>query len=490
MSRVRRAFLMSSFEQYLALLINFGMMATLARLLDPGMIGIAVVGMGLSAAIFSLREFVTPDFLIQRETVTQDDIRTAFTVVIAFSIILATALFLAAPLLARFYGEPGLTPFLGVALTAALVETSALPSIALMRRDMTFGIIAQIRVSSSVMTALVTVSLAWLGHGYMCYAWGMLVGSMTTVALVFVTRPEPKNCLPSLAIWRDIVEFGRFRGATSFAEKAYETIPQLLLGRMMPMASVAFYNRANAICGIPDRFILSSVFAVAFPALAEQVREGHDVKASYLRLLSYISVVYWPALVVLAITADAVVRIILGEDWTQVVPLVRILSIAGIFWFPVIPTNPLLLAMGKNRDAFVASLLARSVAATILCSASLFGIVAMAASQFLALPFQMAVALCFARKYVAFTWRELIDAIWPSAIVTLCAGAGPLAVVAGDGVERLSLAGFCLSGVLAATGGVTGLVLTGHPFLAEVTGLLRAPSSFMRRPRSPAAPAE
>lgn len=473
MSRIRSAFVMSSLEQYVGLAVNLAMLAVLARLLTPSEIGVAVVGMGISAVIFSLREFATPEFLIQRHQVTEQDKRTAVTIVMAFGLALAAGLYLAAEPLSRFYGQPGLKQFLTIMLIAGLIETSALPSITMLRREMSFGPLARIRTAAAMLTAISTILLAWLGSSYTSYAWGLLIGSITVRILVSAARWAPNDFRPSLIGWRDVLSFGCYRGATSTVEKVYETLPQMLLGHIMPMSAVGYYNRANAICGIPDRLLLSPLFAVAFPALASQVREGSDVKAAYLRLLAFISVAYWPALAFVALTADILVHIILGSNWDEVIPLVRLLALAALFWFPVIPTNPLLLAMGGNRDAFVASLMARGVAAAILCGASFYGIVAMAASQFIALPFQMFVALHYARKHVTFTWRELAQAIGPSVPVTLCAMAGPLIVTLVDGKVEFSFVEFVVASITAAIGWVAGLYWTRHPLLAELLDPLR-----------------
>lgn len=491
MSRVRRAFLMSSFEQYMALLVNFAMIVVLARLLTPAQIGLAVVGMGLSATIFSLREFATADFLIQRHKVDGSDIRTAFTLGMALALLLAVALHFASNWISEFYDEPSLRHFLALTLLAAILDTTAMPTIALLRREMAFGVLARIRTSASVISAATTVTLAWLGYGSISYAWGLLAGGCATATLACAARPAWEDFRPSLASWRELVAFGRYRGATSTVEKIYETLPQMLLGHIMPMSAVGYYNRANAVCGIPDRVILSPIFAIAFPALAAQVRDGKSVKEAYLRLLSYISVAYWPALIVLALTADAVVHIILGRNWEEVIPVVRLLALAGLFWFPVIPTSSMLLAMGRNRDSFMTSLISRSVSAVILSTASFHGIIAVAASQFLALPFQMAVALRYARKHAFFTWRELLDAIAPGAIVAVWASAGPLAIAMMDNGLEFSLLEFLFAAITAAIGWIAGLYWTEHPlldqFLEQARGYCRSITRlFDRRSAFPA----
>ncbi len=475
---IRRAYVAASIEQYLGLVINLAMVAILARLLTPEEVGLAVIGMSIAATAFALREFTSPEFLIQRQDITCVDIRTSQTAAMLTTIALGTAITLAAPGIARLYGDPTLATFLVVMVAAGLLDAASLTTIALLRRSMAFGPLALIRTVSSVTTASLTVWLAWRGHGHMSYAWGLLAGSAASSCLAFWAEP-PASLRPSLQSWRELWTFGRYRGAATAVDKAYETLPQLVLGRLMPISAVAFYNRANAICGIPDRVLLSAAFSIAFPALSAQARSGADLKQSYLRALSYITVFYWPGLVCLAIVADPVVRLLLGDQWEVVVPLVRILSLSSLFWFPVTVSNPLLLAIGRNREAFVATLLGRSVAAIILVSASFYGLFALALSQFIALPFQMVVALRSARAHVHFGWRELIDLLRPSLVVTACAAAGPMCLALAAGSFRFSYFEMVLAGFLAGVGWLGGLSASRHPFLAEMDVAVRATVRFL-----------
>src|SRR6218665_2444188 len=89
---VRRAYVMASLEQYVALLINFSVLGIMARILTPGEIGEAVMGLAVAVVAFSAREFVTPEFLIQRSTVDADALSTALTLQVAVSVVIAAAL--------------------------------------------------------------------------------------------------------------------------------------------------------------------------------------------------------------------------------------------------------------------------------------------------------------------------------------------------------------------------------------------------------------
>ena len=146
------------------------------------------------------------------------------------------------------------------------------------------------------------------------------------------------------------------------------------------------------------------------------------------------------------------------------------MAIAGLAWFPVTLTSPVLLAVGANQDRVLADLLGRSLSAVILCSSAYFGIMAMALSKLVTLPYQMILSFYFVRRHVPFRWREAGAALWRSAIVTAGTAAGPIGVVATNDLGfDLSMPATGLALLLAATGWVVGVYMTQHPILPELS---------------------
>jgi O-antigen/teichoic acid export membrane protein len=247
-------------------------------------------------------------------------------------------------------------------------------------------------------------------------------------------------------------------------------VPQLFLGQLLPYADVGLYNRTTVASDIPDKVVLTSVFNVAFPALADRVRDGRSVKEPYLRALGLIAVVYWPAQILLAILAYPVIWLFLGPQWVEGgVPLLQLMAIAGVAWFPVYMAQPALLAVGANRDRVMVDLVGRAVSAVALCGAAFFGITAMAGTKLLTIPFHMVLSLCFVRRHVPFRWSELGAALWKSAAVTGGMTLGPLCVVAlADHGLALSLPAAALALALAAVGWLAGVLMVRHPVLLEL----------------------
>ena len=207
------------------------------------------------------------------------------------------------------------------------------------------------------------------------------------------------------------------------------------------------------------------------------------MKEPYLRALGYITVFYWPALVLLVLLAHPIVWLLLGSQWLDVVPVLQVMAVASFAWFPVVLTSPVLLAVGANRDRVLADLVGRSVSAVVLCSAASFGIMAMAASKIVTLPFQMVVSLCFVRRHVHFRWRELCAGLWKSAVVTGGSAAGPICVVALSDTGDLSITATAVAVLLAGAGWLAAVLLTRHPVLFELRNATGRIVETFSRPR-------
>jgi O-antigen/teichoic acid export membrane protein len=466
---VRRALALATGEQYVRLAINFALIVTVSRLLTPTEIGVSVIGIGIMQIALGLRQFATSDFLIQRQEVTQYDIRASFTVLFLLTALIVSAMFVLAPWFGSFYGEDKLASFLRIAAVAGLIEAVSMPIKGLLRREMAFGALALISTASASVTALVTILLALLGFSYMSMAWAMVAAAVTITFLSFYFRSDLSILRPTLRCWSNVLTFGGYTGASYAIDQTHGALPQLVLGHVLPHSVVGLYNRAQVVSDIPDRIVLASATAVAFPALAAAIRQGCSLKEPYLRALGHITVFFWPALVLLAILAYPAVSLLLGRQWLEVVPLLQVMAVGGLAWFPATLTTPVLLAVGANRDRVLAVLVTRSVSGVVLCGAAYFGVMAMVASRLVTQPYLMFLSLWFVRRHIPFRWREVWAALWKSAVVTASTAAGAICAVAvNESNFDLPIAATAMAVVLAVVGWLTSVVITEHPVLLEL----------------------
>ena len=476
MNGIRRALAVTTGERYINLAATFAMTVTVSRLLTPSEVGVWAIGLAIATMLLGAREFTSGVFLVQKRDLVHEDVRGAFTAMLLMSALIAGVLAAGAPLVAGIYGEPRLISYLRIAAIAVLLEVFAMPLVALMRRDMAFTQLALVNVTSVAVFNGLTVLLAVLGFSYMSFAWAWAAAAGLSSMLAIGFRRDVSVFWPSLRHWRGMLVFGGYNGLNVFLFRLYEAVPTAVLGRVS-LDAAGLYNRALLVCQLPDKVVLGGAIPVILPALSAEARAGRDLKAPYLRAVSFITAVQWPALVVMALLSHPAVHILLGDQWLGVVPLVQIIALASLFSFTAELNFPVLVSLGAMKDLLLRGLIAWPTSAVIIASASLFGLTAVALSFFVIVPFQAYVSLYFVRRHVSIAWSELFAAVWPSAVIAALSATGPLCVVLYLGLRfDMPIPMALLAATLAAIGWLAGVWLTGHPMLDE----LRVGGSLLR----------
>lgn len=483
MDGVRRALLLATAERYAVLVANFTTLAIVSRLLSPAEIGVSVVGFSALALIVSAREFGTTNFIIQHKELSPQHSRAAFTVLFLLSLAISSVILGSAGGLARIYSEPNLEPFLYVISISILVEPIAAIIAALLRREMAFGRLAIINVTGAAVNAGVTISLAALGFSYMSFAWGFLASIFAIACVSLAFWPEWSIFKPSLREWRGVATFGWYHGLNVYLYRAFEAMPYIVLGRILSFEAVALYNRAFTICELPSRVLLRGLDVFLLPLFSKHVRNGKGLRDMYLHSLELITAVQWPVLVLIAILADPLVRLLLGEQWLGSVPLVRIMAVASLVTSSAYLNYPVLVSLGAMRDVLMRSLITWPTSAVIIAGAAFFGLKAAVFSWLVVMPFQAFVSIYFVQRHVDIRWRDFVNPIKKATGVALCSGVGPLFVVfCSGGRFDLSYMATAVAVILSTIGWGVGLWLTAHPFLTEMEkiALMFIKSPFVR----------
>ena len=469
MNQLRRALLLATGERYFTLAVSFLTVAVVSRLLSPDEIGISLVGLAVVGFFAAAREFASPNFLIQHQQLSLDEIRKSFSVLLLISLVVAGVLIGSAPWVANLYGDARLTPFLGVLSLAVVFEAASATVVSLLRREMAIARVALINGSIAIATSSVTVGLALCGFSYMSFAWANLASAGVGAALALVLYPDHRIFKPLFRGWRAVLTFGGYNGTNILLHRVYEMLPYLVLGRLLSADAVAFFNRSVMLCQLPDKVFLLGATTVILPVFSEIVRDGRTLKAPYLHAVSLITGIQWPALVTLALLAEPIVGLIFGPQWMAIVPYVQIISIATMFSFSFQLNYPVFLSVGAVRDSFIRGLIIWPVSALVLTVAAFFGLKAAALSFLFAIPFQAVVSVQFVRKHLDIRWMELAKASSKSLAVTAATAIGPIVVltVVGDG-WNLTILEAAEAAVLAGAGWLVAIVLTRHELLGEL----------------------
>jgi O-antigen/teichoic acid export membrane protein len=439
-------------------------------LLTPGEFGIyAVINAIITVIAASFQEFGGANYLIQKKSLSRENIRTAFTVTFLISATVGSALFMGRDALVWFFKQDGLRPGIAVATLSYALAPFTVTISALFRRDLQFGTLALCNLAANGVSIVVSVALAISHYSFMAPIWGTLAGNFVLALLLAVSRRDVLIFCPSLSGYSDIVQFGMYSSAVSIINVFYTLSPQIFLARILDFTAVGLYSRAVGVTQVLDKLVGQVLAPVIMPAILVQTKAGNDLKRIYLDAIELLTAVHWPFLSFMAIMAQPIISIWLGSTWQDVVPLVRMMCIAYLSIFAACLTYPVLVAVGSVRDALISSLISLPPSLLIIFIASFFGVQAVAASAMLTLPFQAAVAIYFISRHLHIGWPDLIRATFKSGIVTLLTSSSAVfcAVMVQIGSFG-AMFGLCFACVTATACWLLGMFVTEHPLLPRL----------------------
>jgi O-antigen/teichoic acid export membrane protein len=479
MTSIHRSIFFSAVERYGSLLLFLFSTAALSRLLTPGEFGIYAVTNAVVTVIgASFQEFGGANYLIQKRMLSEQNIRTVFTITFGISIIVGMALFICSDALVWFFRQEGLKAGITVsALNFAVTPFSVVIS-ALFRRDMEFGKLAICSLAANVISIAVSIALAVLHYSFMAPIWGTVAGNVVLTFLLIGFCKNRQIFRFSLSEYPDVVRFGLYSGGVSIINIFYNLAPQIFLARILDFAAVGLYSRAVGIAQVFDKLVGQVLSPVIMPAIFAQTKAGRDLKPIYLDATALLSAVHWPFLTFLAIMAQPIISLWLGSTWLEIVPLVRMMCIGYLSLFVACLTYPVLVAIGRVRDVLISSVISLTPSLLVIFIASFMGVEAVAASAMLTLPFQAAVAIYFIGRHLDISLLDVFRATFKSGVVTLFSsgGAAVCAAMVEYGLMRPIL-GLVLGCISAVTCWLLGLIVTEHPLLPRLqlsaTGLFQ-----------------
>ncbi len=483
MINLRRAIIWLSAGQYLGMAISLASILLLARLLTPAEYGVVLLGSSIISIAEAIREVAGTGYLVRENDLSIDKVRTTTTLSAVATVLLVSIILLAAAPLAHFFDMPTLTSYLGVVVIAYALGPFVHPQMALLARDLAFNRLALVNLTAAICTAAISIGLAHIGFGSLSLAWSTVAGAVVTAILGATLSRDLSIYRPSIAHWRGVLSFGVYSSMTALLGKLNEALPVLIVGRFLSAGALAIVQRALVLSLVPERLVFAAAGPVLLPELSRRARDGEDLKSAYIRALSLISVLQWPAMVLVAILAEPLVYLLLGHQWGDVVPMVRILVPAFLLSVPIGLQYPVLVATGSvHRLPRLLALQVVVLNAALVASAP-FGLNSVAWSTYVSMPIVACLSLYFVRSALAFDWLELGLAIGRSMFVTMMSAAVPLAIALNllQIPIASSLAHSAMLVVIAAAGWLVGVYISDHAIRAELARAVAALQRLMFR---------
>ena len=330
-------------------------LAILARLLSPkvfGSMAIMMVVIGFSQAFMDMG---ISNAIIHRQKISHSQLSSLYWLNIASGGILAGLMLLLSPFIASFYDEPSLQKPLMLLSSVFLVIAIGNQFKILCQKEMQFDRIAKVDMTAAISALAVAVWAAMQGYGVYALVLAMLMQAGASSFLYLMVGLKTLHTPSFMFKHSELSAFYRF-GFYQMGERSINYvsahIDKLIIGKLLGMQAVGFYNMAWQLIIFPLAKINPVIVSVAFPVYAKVQSDSNSLNRYYgltVRVLSLVSV---PLLAFLSFFSQDVVLLVFGDGWQVAADLIAILALVGILKALGNPGGAILLAQGYANIGF------------------------------------------------------------------------------------------------------------------------------------------
>ncbi|HJY76923.1 MAG TPA: lipopolysaccharide biosynthesis protein [Burkholderiales bacterium] len=434
-----------------AQIISWIATAVAARLLLPADYGIMSMAMLAVGLVRMVDDIGLDAVLVQDRGIAGDSQARLAGLAILIGASASAAMVILAQPIGAFFREPEVAVVVSVLGTLTLIEALQVIPRAALQRALEYRRLAWAQFMQVVATQSLLVLGAYLGWHHWALVSSTLAGAAVVTLLLIAWHPYavrwPRGMMK---LATPLAQGGRIL-VSRVAWYVYTSADQTVVGRLLGKDALGAYSFATTFSTTISQEISSVVIRVV-PGVFSSVQDRRDELRRYFliltELLAYLTL---PVSFGLAVTADLVVRIVLGPQWDAVVVPLQILCFYAAFVSCQVLNVHVLLWTGQFRANMWLNVLAAVVLPIAFYVGAQQGLRGVAWAWVIAFPLVNVPAFLIAFGTIRIGLGAWVSAIWPALAACLAMSGAVLALrgVLTDAMPALTQGAFSV-----AAGGV------------------------------------
>ena len=329
-------------------LVTFGSMVVLARLLSPADFGIVATVSAVAAFLAVFRDAGLAVAAIRSRELTAQQSTNLFWLTLTISTVVALAIAGIAPFVADLYRTPELTNVMRALAIATVLEGLGLQHGALLRRDMRLGVYTTATVASEALAVIAAIYLAMNGWGYWALVAKALVAAGTCSAMLWwFCKFRPGRPRRGSGVF-PMVTFGARLTLAQWLWVVLRKADDALIGWAWGPTVLGFYSRAYSLLLLPTQQLTAPLATAVVPTLSRLQDQPDRFRRYYLRGIEFVTFVGFPLVVLLFVVAEDFVLLVFGSQWVASVPIFRALGPATLIEITGVATSWIFTPLGRS----------------------------------------------------------------------------------------------------------------------------------------------
>ncbi|SAP64587.1 polysaccharide biosynthesis protein [Raoultella planticola] len=304
----------SQFFKMIAQLVNI---IYLAKLIPPSEYGIMAMALVVVNLGILLRDLGTSAAIIQRKDLSHDLVNTVFWLNITMGFGLAFFILLMSPFISMVYNQPKLMYVLILLSITFPLSCSASAHLALLERESAFKKISMVEVSSSAISVIIALILAYSGFGvYSLVGQAIALNLISALQFWYISKWRPSfNKFIELKQVRMIFGFSANLSLFNFINYFSRNVDSFIIGKFMSSAVLGSYNLAYRIMLFPLQSLTFVTTRSLYPILSKTQDDNETILNTYLNCAFIVLLITSPLMTGLAFYSQPFVEIIFGPQW-------------------------------------------------------------------------------------------------------------------------------------------------------------------------------
>lgn len=402
----------------------------LARILSPREFGLLAMVSVFIAVGTLLTDSGFGTALLRLVSPTPEQCASVFCFNLAVSVFCAAMLCAASGAIAAFFRTPELR-LVVCAMSLALVFNSlGLVQTVMLTRLLNFRDQARATLPAAASSGVVAVFLAWFGWGVWALVAQTLLSSLLRSVLLWRLNSWRPQTGFSLAAMRGLFGFSGRLLASGGLDMAFTQVYPLIIGRSYETRQLGLYNLAQQFQQLPVTIVTSVYSRVNFPMMSAAQENASRLVQVFQQALQFLSAAIVLIMCCLFVSAEDVVVLLVGPQWRDCVPYLRIMCLLGLL-LPVHTINLDVLKVKGRSDLFLRlEITKKALGLVALLVTWPFGVKALLWGQVVVSVVALVVNTYYAGQLVDYGFIHQVRELGGTF------GAGALAAVAGWGIRN------------------------------------------------------
>ena len=446
LSQAKRSVFWSGIQQVSVFGLQFVISLIIASLISPsdyGVVALTVTFFAIAQIVLSLG---VEGALIQKKECSSADYDTAFMVCAITGIIFYAIFYLAAGGLAAYFDIPQLEMVIKISATVLIFKAFSTVPYAKLQRDLKFRLLARISASVTLLSGIVAIVLAYMGFAY----WALVVQTMLSAFALALLYFSGSGWRPgfgfSVESFRNLMKFGIPMMMSLLIRSVYDNLYSLVTGKRFGQARLGIFNRGTAFAGIIPTNLSDFTMRALFPIFSRYQDNLPLLRSQACRTMHLTAFVAVPLNLFIALNCNDLIRAILGAGWLEMVPVIRMMSLAYLSYLVCNVQINLLKVVNRTDRLFWCEVVKMAIGLGILIFTVRLGFMAMIYGLLAYNVLSMVIGGVFTYFSAGLNMMDYLKSLLPVAVVAVAAVlAGYWAAsFAGNIYARL-----CLSGIMS-----------------------------------------